>query len=96
MTFQVKRFHFSMIAPRERTKYLEPLSALKRDEFLVAPWPENLLDSENLTTCLHPMLKFPRGSLLMPINEVWFGLHLACLLNKALDLGILPVESGQV
>lgn len=30
----------------------------------------------------------------MPINELWFGLHLAYLLNKALNLGILPVESG--
>lgn len=28
------------------------------------------------------------------ICEVWFGLHFACLLNKALNLGILPVESG--
>lgn len=25
---------------------------------------------------------------------LWFGLHFACLLNKALNFGLLPVESG--
>lgn len=30
----------------------------------------------------------------MSVNELWFGLHFACLLNKALNFELLPMESG--
>ena len=96
MTLQIKqkkkekRFHLSVHALWGENKILEPLSPPKRAMFLVVHWLQNLLDSRNLTVCLDPMLRFSRES----ICEVWFDLHFACLLNKALNLGILPVESG--
>lgn len=81
------------LPPGERTKYWSH-SLHQRAKFLVVPWIKNLLDSRNFTVYLHPVLKFSGESILMSVNELWFGLHFACLLNKALNFERLPMESG--
>lgn len=58
------------------------------------PWIKNLLDSRNLAVYLHPVLKFSGESIPMSVNELWFGLHFACLLKKAWNFELLPMESG--
>lgn len=89
--FPDKKDFISLSVPcGERTKYWSHSLHQREPTFLVVPWLKNLLDSSNLIVCLDPMLKFSGES----IRELWFGLHFACLLNKALNLGILPVESG--
>lgn len=71
------------IPPGDRTKHWSH-SLHQRAKFLVVPWIKNLLDSRNLTVYLHPVLRFSGESMPMSVNELWFGVHFACLLNKAL------------